>query len=241
MVIAHTVHGRVRDMQQLDSIFATAHRQIRPRTPLPEIKINFYPFAGLNHTVRLHENRLIVRLSDIFSDAPLEVHRSLAFILLAKLYRKTTDDAHHQTYRTFILTEDIQERARIARTERCRQMRARGARGRYVDLDPLFDRLNEEYFGGSVAKPRLSWSAKKSRHVLGRYDATHNIIFISRLFDMPDVPAYAVGYVLFHEMLHLKHHSRVHDSRLIVHTPEFKAEEKRFRELHQAKIWLKNL
>jgi predicted metal-dependent hydrolase len=225
-------------MQELELIFATAHRQLRPRTPLPDIKIEFFPFAGLNHTARLHESRLIIRLSDIFTDAPPEIYRSLALILLGKLYRKTIDGAYHRTYRNFILTEDIQERARVARTKRCRQMRAAGARGKHVDLALLFDRLNQEYFGDSLRRPQLSWSAKKSRHVLGRYDATHNIIFVSRIFDVPGVPMYVVAYVLFHEMLHLKHQSRAHDSRLIVHTPEFKAEEKRFREYEEAKFWL---
>ena len=37
--------------QDLESIFKTAHCQLRPRTPIPEIKIEFFPFAGLNHTV----------------------------------------------------------------------------------------------------------------------------------------------------------------------------------------------
>ena len=228
-------------MEELQLIFATAHRELRPRTPLPEIKIEFFPFAGLNHTVRLHENRLMVRLSDIFTDAPHDVYRSLALILLAKLYRKTVDNTHHRTYRTFILTDDIQERARIARTERGRQTRARGARGKHVDLESLFDRLNEEYFGETLSRPRLSWSIKRSRRVLGRYDATHNMIFISRLFDAPGVPACVVAYVLFHEMLHVKYQSRVRDSRLMVHTPEFKAEEKKFREFEDAKRWLKTI
>jgi hypothetical protein len=225
-------------MQELELIFATAHRQLRPRTPLPEIKIEFFPFAGLNHTVRLHESRLVFRLSDIFTDAPPEVLQSLALILLGKLYRKTIDSEYHRTYRNFILAEDIQERARIARTKRSRPMRAGGPLGRHVDLELLFDRLNQEYFGASLAKPRLSWSAKKSRRVLGHYDATHDVIFISRIFDVPGIPKYVVAYVLFHEMLHLKHRSRVDDSRLVIHTPEFRAEEKRFLQYEEAKLWL---
>ena len=226
-------------MTELESIFATAHRQLRPRTPLPEIRIEFFPFAGLNHTVRLHQNRLAIRLSDIFVDAPAEVYRSLAFILFAKLYRKTIDDFYYRHYRTFIMADHIQERARAARNQRSRRARLAGPRGRYVDLEPLFNRLNEEYFGGSLDQPRLSWSVKRSRYVLGRYDATHNIIFISRIFDVPNLPPYVVEYVLFHEMLHLKHRSRIHDSRVMVHTPEFKAEEKTFRDYEKAKLSLR--
>src|SRR5262249_45333298 len=226
-------------MTELESIFATAHRQLRPRTPLPEIRVEFFPFAGLNHTVRLHQNRMAIRLSDIFVDAPTEVYRSLAFILFAKLYRKTIDDFYYRNYRSFIMAEHIQERARTARNQRSRGVRLTGPRGKYVDLESLFNRLNEEYFGGSLAQPRLSWSVKKSRYILGRYDAIHHVIFISRLFDVPDLPPYVVEYVLFHEMLHLKHRSRVHDSRTMVHTPEFRAEEKTFRDYEKAKLSLK--
>jgi hypothetical protein len=228
-------------MQDLELIFKTAHREIRPRTPVPEIRIEFFPFAGLNHTARLRENRLKVRLSDIFTDAPSEVYHSLALILLAKLYRKKIDSLYHRTYRTFILTENIQERARIARTDRCRLTRTRGSLGRHLDLNDVFDRLNEQYFGNSLTKPRLSWTAKKSRYVLGRYDTTHDTIFLSRIFDSPEVPRYAAEYVMFHEMLHVKHQSHVHDSRLIVHTREFKLEEKQFLQYREAKVWLKHI
>jgi hypothetical protein len=37
----------------------------------------------------------------------------------------------------------------------------------------------------------------------------------------------------------VKHHTKVHDSRVIVHTAEFRAEEKRFAHYQQAKTWLK--
>src|SRR5215467_2320314 len=228
-------------MEDLAAIFRIAHREIRPRTPIPEIRIEFFPFAGLNHTARLHENRLIIRVSDIFDDAPANIYHSLALILLGKLYRKKIDRSHHRTYRSFILSDKIQERARVVRNHRCRLTQTRGSGGRYVDLSELFDRLNEQYFANTLLKPRLSWSARNTRYVLGRFDSTHNTIFISRFFDSPEIPLTVTAYVMFHEMLHVKHHSRVEDSRLIIHTPEFKSDEKQFAHYVQAKDWLKRL
>jgi hypothetical protein len=225
----------------LEQIFVTAHRQLRPRTPVPEIKIEFFPFAGLNHTARLHDNRLRIRVSDIFTDAPADVYHSLALILLAKLYRKKIDVCHHQSYRTFILSDDIQERARIARTGRCRSRRTNGSLGRHVDLEHVFDRLNKEYFGNTLVKPHLSWSAKKTKYVLGRFDSTHYTIFISRIFDSPSVPGFVTDFVMFHEMLHVKHQSEIRRARLIVHTRDFKNEERRFPQHREAKLWLKQL
>jgi predicted metal-dependent hydrolase len=228
-------------MQELESIFRSAHLELRPRTPIPEIRIEFFPFAGLNHTARLHGNRLNIRVSDIFTDAPPEIYQSLALILLGKLYRKKVNGSYHRTYRTFILSEPIQQRARTARNDRGRFPRNRGARGRFLDLSEIFDRLNEQYFANALDRPQLSWSAKKTRYVLGRFDITRTTIFISRLFDSPDVPIAVTEYVMFHEMLHMKHQSRLQDSRLLVHTPEFRAEEKRFAQYDQAKLWLKRL
>jgi predicted metal-dependent hydrolase len=184
---------------------------------------------------------MVVRVSDIFTDAPPDIYHSLALILFGKLYRKKIDDAYHRKYRTFILSEPIQERARVVRHDRCRLTRTRGSQGRYIDLNEIFDRLNTQYFADTLPKPHLSWSAKRTRYVLGRFDMTRKTIFISRVFDSPDVPLSVTEYVMFHEMLHVKHHSRVERSRLIVHTPEFKEEEKRFAQYQEAKQWLKGI
>ena len=227
--------------RNLASIFSSVHRELKPRTPAPQIQVEFFPFAGINHTARLNEGRLKVRVSDLFEEAPDEVHRALAYILLAKLYRKKIDASIHRTYRAFILRHEIQERARLARTDRGRGIRATHAQGRHFDLELLFERLNAQYFGGTLDKPMVSWSAKRSRYILGRYDASHHTIFISRIFDSPRIPSYVIEYVLYHEMLHLKHHTRVKDCRLVVHTPEFKQEERRFAEYEGAKQWLKQV
>lgn len=223
------------------NIFTAAHQELKPRTPVPRIHVEFFPFAGINHTARLNQGELSVRVSDLLEDAPVDVGRSLALILLSKLYRKKIDAAVHRTYRTFILRSDIQERARIARSDRGRGARISNARGRYFDLESIFDGINAEYFDGRLDKPNISWSAKRSRYILGRYDSTHHTIFISRLFDSQKVPQFVLEYVMYHEMLHVRHQTRVNDCRLIVHTPEFKQEERRFAQFNEAKDWLKTL
>jgi hypothetical protein len=223
------------------TIFTAVHLQLKPRTPLPSIRVEFFPFAGINHTARLNQGKLSIRISDLFEDAPGDVSHALALILLSKLYRKKIDASVHRIYRAFILRTDIQERARVARSDRGRGARISNARGRHFDLEVLFDRMNREYFGGVLDKPRISWSAKKSRYILGRYDSTHHTIFISRLFDSERVPSYVVEYVMYHEMLHVRHHTRVRDCRLIVHSPEFKQEERQFARFEEAKNWLRTI
>jgi hypothetical protein len=228
-------------LEQFESIFTSAHLELKPRTPVPSIRVEFFPFAGINHTARLNQGRLSIRISDLFEDAPLDVGYALAVILLSKLYRKNIEPTVHRTYRAYILRQDIQERARLARTDRGRGAAVSHSRGRHFDLDLIFNRLNAEYFEGALDKPAISWSARKSRYILGRYDSTHHTIFITRLFDSERVPDYVVDYVMYHEMLHVRHHTRVTDCRLIVHTPEFKQEERLFAKFKEAKDWLKTL
>jgi len=225
----------------LEPIFMAAHSELKPRTPLPTVTIEYFPFAGLNHTAQFRENHLKVRVSDLFVDAPRPVIHALALILLAKLYRRKLASDVHATYRGFILTADIQERARIARCSRGRTRAARGPAGRYIDLDVCFDRLNRRYFGGSLSKPRITWSERRSRRTLGRYDATRHCIYISRVFDTPGVPPFVVDYVMFHEMLHVKHQSCIRGCRILVHTPEFRADEKNFSDYQNARQWLKTI
>ncbi len=77
--------------------------------------------------------------------------------------------------------------------------------------------------------------------MLGHYDAAHNTIVVSRVFDRPDTPRCAIEYLLYHEMLHLKHPVRVKAGRRCVHSREFQAEERLFPDLDAAKAYLKRL
>ena len=39
-------------------IFEDTFRELRPRTPIPEIRVSFFRFASVNNTIRLREGRL---------------------------------------------------------------------------------------------------------------------------------------------------------------------------------------
>jgi predicted metal-dependent hydrolase len=59
--------------------------------------------------------------------------------------------------------------------------------------------------------------------------------------DRPGVPQFAVEYVLFHEMLHVKHPTRRSGCSLVSHSREFREEEKRFAEFERARRALDRL
>jgi hypothetical protein len=223
---------------KLAEIFHEAYRDLRPRTPAPVMHVRFYSFVSINNTIRLREGELYIRLSDLLEGAPDTVLHSIAHILLAKLYRKPVDRTHNSRYRRYVASHDVAAKARLVRQMRGRKQ-IRSPRGHHYHLDEIFDDLNCRFFNGLMGRPQLTWSQNHARSSLGHYDPAHNTIVISRVFDSPRVPRYAVEYILFHEMLHLKHPVRLNGSRRCVHSREFHAEEKLFPELDRARKFLR--
>jgi len=87
----------------------------------------------------------------------------------------------------------------------------------------------------------MSWSQNRARNLLGHYDPAHNAIIVSRIFDHPKVPRYAVEYIVYHEMLHLRHPVKLNGSRRCVHSAAFHAEERLFPELEQAQCFIRRM
>ena len=225
---------------EIQEIFQRCHRELRPSAPLPEFRIEFYPFASLSSNIKLREDRLQVRLSDLLEAAPESVLEAIAHILLAKIYRKPIEPVHTTRFRRYVSSHDMRAKSHLLRQVRGRK-RIGSAKGIVYHLEELFDELNHRFFHGLLARPRMTWSQLRSRRSLAHYDPAHNTIVVSRIFDHPLVPRYAIEYILYHEMLHLKHPVKMHGSRRCVHGKEFQAEEKLFPQLHQAKAFLKKL
>jgi predicted metal-dependent hydrolase len=221
-------------------IFQETYHELRPRTPMPELAVEFFAFVNINNTIRMREGKLLVRLSDLLEGAPDAVLRAIAHILLAKMYRKPIERAHATRYRRYISGHDIAKKAHLVRQIRGRK-RIESAQGRTYNLENIFDSLNTRFFYGLLARPRITWSRDHARNRLGHYDPAHNAIVVSRAFDHPRVPGYAVEYIVYHEMLHLKHPVKLRGSRRCVHSTEFQAEEKLFPQLDQAKAFLRHL
>lgn len=221
-------------------LFQETYSELRPGTSLPELKIEFFAFANVNNTIRLRNGRLLVRLSDLLEGAPEPVLKAIAHILLTKMYRRAIDRGHAARYRKYVASHEIVRKAHLVRQMRGRKL-LRSPRGHFYDLDAIFEDLNTRFFHGLMARPRMSWSQTKTRRILGHYDPAHNAIIISRIFDHPGIPRYVLEYIVYHEMLHLKHPVKLRGSRRCVHSPEFQAEEKLFPQVANANTFLKRL
>jgi hypothetical protein len=223
-----------------EEIYARVFRELKPRTPLPELSVEFCRFANADSLVKLENGRLRVRISDLLEGAPAPVTEALAHILLGKLYRKPVARVYTHRYRLYLNRRDMRRQAHLVRQIRGRKF-VSGPQGERHNLEDLFERLNAQFFNGLLGRPQLGWSRRPSRGLLGHFDPSHNAIIISRIFDRPEAPVAALEYVMFHEMLHLRHPVDHSGMRRRVHTREFREAEKQFPGLKEAKEALKRL
>jgi hypothetical protein len=224
--------------ETVEQIYARVFQRMRPRTPVPEICIQYKKYANANSRISLHDGRLLVEISDLLQSAPAPIQEALASVLLAKLFGKTPEQDRLAQYRHYLNRADMRRSLHSAKRERGRKTHI-GPQGAVYDLAQMFATLNEQYFHGLMAAPTLGWSLRPSRTILGHYDPSHHVIVLSRSLDSTEAPETAVYFVMFHEMLHLRYPTENRGARRCVHTPDFKKAERQFAHYAAAKEALK--
>lgn len=117
--------------------------------------------------------------------------------------------------------------------------------GEAHDLQAIFDRLNTLHFAGKI-QATITWTraAKGQRRTsihMGTYSDELKLIRIHPALDQAWVPEHFVEFVVFHEMLHQVHGVAGHgEARRAVHTPAFRADEKRYPRYAEARRWEKD-
>ncbi|MCS7314754.1 MAG: DUF45 domain-containing protein [Bryobacteraceae bacterium] len=223
-----------------EAICARVFRKLRPRTPAPEISVRFLPYADAHSSACWRDGRLELRISDVLEGAPPSVLEALIHILLGKLLRRPAPRACLYRYRRYLNRRDVQRTLELIRATRGRKQLA-GPKGEHFHLEEIFDDLNRRFFGGLMIRPRLGWSLRASRSRLGHWDPAHQAIVISKVLDRAETPRLLLEYVIFHEMLHLRYPARARGGRRQVHTREFRAAERTFPRLEEARQMLKRL
>ena len=127
------------------------------------------------------------------------------------------------------------------RSQRRIQARTLKPKGRYFDLEAIYQTLNGDYFDNQV-NARVTWGRQPPRRRrrsirFGAYDSRERLIRIHPLLDQAFVPRYVVENVLFHEMLHQLSPPQRINGRWSIHTQAFRQEERRFRHFEQAEAW----
>lgn len=226
--------------QAARQICAQVVAQLRPRSAVPPIEVEFCRFANPDSYARMADGRLHLRISDLLEGAPAPILEALLFVLLGKLLRKPVPGIYARRYRAYLNRREVRRSMHLLRQLRGRKFVSE-PQGAHYDLEEVFEELNRRFFNGLLARPRLGWSRRPSRTTLGHYDPSHNTVIISRLLDSPSVPRLALDYVVFHEMLHLRFPVCHRGAQRRVHTREFRQAERSFPSLQEARQLLKKL
>jgi hypothetical protein len=170
---------------------------------------------------RRSANVLQLRLHHMFLDAPEQVMRAVA-------------DYAGRGNRVAggVLDDYIRGQQPRIRQERHAAEADLEPRGRYFDLQALFDALNRTYFQGGI-QARIGWGRMPPRRRrksirLGVYDHQTREIRIHPALDRLEVPTYFVEFIVFHEMLHQLFPSSNGNGRRVHHPRAFRDREKAF-------------
>jgi len=220
-------------------------------TGLLNQKLMIYPCAGKYHfrldysgrnslairfSIRL--NTVTISLGNLFVIASPELLSLILERILRRICRLEADLGLNKRMTELIGLEFPE----TGRTKPTRTVEHYTPAGRYFDLKEIFERLNLDWFRGSLSCPTLGWSKYVSRRRLGFYDQQRNLMVISRIFDQKNVPPQVVEFIVFHEMLHIVFPSEKGRSRRIVHSREFRRAERSHPFYDFAETWLqKNL
>src|SRR5664279_546461 len=128
-----------------EETYARVFRELKPRTPIPELQVEFCRFANADSFIRLENGRLCVRISDLLAGAPAPVMEALAHILLGKLYRKAVPPLYAYRYRLYLNRRDFRRQAHLVRQIRGHKFIS-GPQGAHHNLEEIFERLNGQFF-----------------------------------------------------------------------------------------------
>ena len=220
-------------------IYYRVFRRLKPRTVPPEIVVAFKPYANANCYIRWRNQHLHVLLADSLRLAPVAVAEAIAVILICKIYRREVPEDSLSTYREYMNDKDTRTHLERIRKQRGRKQ-IESPQGQHFDLDAMFDALNQRYFESALSKPRIGWSKRPSIRTLGHYDPVHHAIVLSKFLDKEAAGYDLVEYVLYHEMLHIKHPIDYSSGRRKIHPKAFREEEARYPEFDRIKEKLRD-
>lgn len=200
------------------------------------VEVRYYNLPGLYRS-QVVDGRLLLVVNEAFIEAPPYVMENMIWAVLLPRQRKKAPLAEVRQYANTQKFIELAQKINNSALESGNEF----SRGRYHDLKASYERVNRLYFKNQMGIPRLVWGQRLSRRKLGHYQPTTDTLQVSPTLDNPDVPAFVVDFIVYHELLHKQLGARVAAGRYYSHTPEFKQAERRFQRYQQAQDFLNNL
>jgi hypothetical protein len=113
--------------------------------------------------------------------------------------------------------------------------------GKVHHLGQSFQRVNQEYFQGKLARPHLVWSRRLTHRKFGHYQWDTDTVMVSSSLDQKQIPEMIVDFVIYHELLHKKIGAKRVNQNRIAHTREFREAENQFRQVEKARQLLNRI
>lgn len=181
---------------------------------------------------------LVMRAHRMFLDAPAAVKQALADWIA----RRRGD--HRAVIRRFIRSQEAQRQLELPIFARKPRRVSLRPRGHVHDLGEIRDVVNREYFGERLTCG-ITWGrrirSRARRHfTFGTYSHAQNVVRIHPRLDAADVPRFFVEFIVYHEMLHAaRGQEGERNGRRVIHSKEFRADERRFARYQEAVEWEK--
>ena len=219
-------------IQTAQRIKTLAHRAIKAhKSDISEIQVTITNYNGLYKYKQNRQGTIELQLSEGFIQAE---DKLLEAIINTTIQGNNPQDK--QLIRHFSSTEAYSDI--ILELDLIADLDAETPQGNYYDLEALFHPINQKYFAGEMAKPRLTWNKTLTHRKLGHYEPLRDRVVMSRTLDNYHVPQMVVELVLYHELLHKHHGAKLLNGKRMVHTPEFRRSERQFRHYQEAQQWL---
>lgn len=231
--------------------------------PLPEVMGTTsvdavpLPWVGSGSLARLHR-RLAERLGEPIDLVGTNNRRTLLSwrraeegLLSVRMQRQfaLADDSVVSAAARFIQTRDPGARAYVHEYAQSFQDRMgrprprfRRPRGEYHDLGRVLRRQNSSHFAGGFSGA-IGWSHGPKGRVrrslrLGSWNSEYQLIRVHPVLDAPDVPAYVLQFIVFHEMLHAALDPLMAPHERGRHTDEFVERERAHPDHGRTEAWI---
>ncbi len=191
-------------------------------------------------TVKKSRGRVIVRAHHMFVSAPEQAGAAIAELAIKR------SPQHVRAAKAVLQKFTRLNAAQIRRKRPKRRIRLR-TQGKHHNLQHYFDGVLRESFSSQPPpeQVRITWGRWGKTNTplrqirLGSYDPRRQLIRIHPILDRSDVPAWAVRFVIFHELLHHFMPSRRRRGRVEHHGPEFLRVERAHPDYAAFEAWMR--
>jgi hypothetical protein len=200
---------------------------------------------GRSLTIEFYNTRYLYRSKTQSGAATLTINEGFvqapARVLKAILKSVLSGDPENYRQEIFRFTQSHEFSQISQALNTPTQKSSQQTRGRFFDLQRVFERVNATYFEGRMAKPQLTWNETITKRKLGHYEPDTDTVMVSITLDTSKTPQYVMDFIMYHELLHKQHGIKNVRGRRYAHTASFRKAESEFKQYQQAQDYLRKL